>query len=100
MFQTESIDGENAVRIIARVRQIDVQNRELLAKEMARVFARGDRLELDLEMVQFLDTSAVALLAGMRRVSGPGRFILVGITSRLRQILEHRAPQLLEPQAV
>ncbi len=100
MFQAETIDGENTVRIVARVTQIDVRNRDQLAKEMAKGFAKHLRVELDLEMVKFLDSSAVALLAGMRRVSGPDRFVLLGITDRLRQILEHRAPQLLEPQAV
>lgn len=70
--------------------EIDFACREELAT-VARVFAtsRHRDAEVDVSDVTFVDSSALALLLGMRRVAADrgGRVVLVGPGRRLRRLL-------------
>lgn len=96
MFQANANEQTKTLIIKSLLQQIDSRHCPQLATEMKEGLSRDFKVEIDLSPVVFIDSSVVAQLMGFRRLAGVGRFLLIGISDRLRKILSCRAPQLLE----
>ncbi len=83
--------GAGGSQVLALAGELDVQNAETLAAEIAKTEVRSDNLTIDLRELTFIDSTGIALLVSVfRRFNGDGHqlHLLPSRSDGVRRVME------------